>query len=77
MILVPQWRAVVRQAWSVRLALLSAALSAAEFALQYLPPWIMIWIGPGRFAALAFTVSMAAALARIVAQPSLRTRSDE
>jgi hypothetical protein len=69
--LVAEWRRLLRRAWSIRLALASAALSAAEFALQYLPQAAVDLIGPGRFAALAFVVSVAAAVARIVAQPRM------
>ena len=59
-------RFVVRRAWSFRLLILSAALSAAEFAMPMLaddPP-----IERGRFALLAFAVSLAAAGARFVVQ---------
>ena len=53
--------------WSVRLAMLSALLSACEFALPYFAPSI-----PDRwFAGLAFMVALAAALARVIAQPKL------
>ena len=73
MLLIDDARKVFRKAWSVRLALLSAALSAAEFALQYLAPAQ----SSGRFAALAGVVSLAAALARIVAQPKLTKEGDD
>lgn len=67
--LVNDWRRIARRAWSVRLAVLSAVLSAAEMAIQFVPNTL---IESGRFAAVAFAVSVAAAIARIVAQPSMR-----
>lgn len=59
------WRWLLRRAWSVRLALLAAVLSAIEIFVQLLAatrptPW---------FAMAAALTSLAAALARIVAQP--------
>lgn len=65
--LLPEWRRILRRAWSVRLALVSAALSTAEGALQYVAP---DHASP-RFALLAGAVGLAAALARLVAQPRL------
>lgn len=61
------WQHILRKAWSVRLALLSALLSAAEVAVQLLAtvsprPW---------FAMAAAATSLAAAIARVVAQPQL------
>lgn len=58
--------------WSVRLALLSALLSAAEFALPLVPDSVADVIGRGRFAAAAFAISVGAAVARVVSQPRLR-----
>ena len=58
--------------WSVRLALLSALLSAAEVAVPYLAP-----AAPSHlFAILAGCVALAAAVARIVAQPALYVEAD-
>lgn len=68
---IDDWKSKAHRLWSVRLALLSAALSAAEFAIPYFAPDI----SSGRFAAVAFAVSIAAAISRIVAQPALH--SDE
>ena len=65
--LVDGWARVLRRAWSVRLALISAALSGVEFALPYFAPEK----SSGKFAALAGIVSVSAAVARIVAQPKV------
>jgi hypothetical protein len=68
MTLIDDARKVWHRLWSVRLALLSAGLSAAEFAMPYIAP-----VQPsGRFAALAALISVAAAVARIVAQPRIK-----
>ena len=61
------WASILRQAWSVRLALLSALLSALEIAMPYILPGM-----PDRLAAsLALVVALGAAAARIVAQPKM------
>lgn len=64
--LVPNWRAVLRHAWSVRLALLAAVLSGLEVALPYLAPYLPI---PDRlFAVLAGLTAGSALFARFLAQ---------
>lgn len=63
--LVKDAKRVMRRAWSIRLAVLSALLSAADVALPYMAPE-----HPSRgFAAAAGVVALAAALSRVVAQP--------
>lgn len=63
------WRAIMRRAWSIRLILLAGLLSGAEAALAFadLLPW-----PPGAAAAVSAAVSMAAFVARIVAQENLK-----
>lgn len=68
------WRAVLRHAWSLRLALLSAALGGAELVVQVFmddPP-----IARGAFAALGAFVSISAAVARVVAQAPISGDND-
>lgn len=66
------WKQVLKKAWSIRFALISAVLSAMEFVIPYVSP-----AEPnGLFALAAGAVSLASALARIIAQPSL-WRSDD
>lgn len=72
MILIDDAGKVWHRLWSVRLAVLSAILSACEFAMQYLAPAH----ANGSFAAAAFFVSLASGVARIVAQPALWTTKD-
>ncbi len=67
MTLVPNWRAVLRHAWSLRLSLLAAVLGGAEIAVQLAGPALPI--PPLVLGALSFFVTVAAAIARLVAQP--------
>lgn len=63
--LIEEWRSVAAKAWSVRLASLSALLSALEVFVQLtVPDHPAPWL-----AGVAAGVGLAAALARIVAQP--------
>lgn len=65
-ILIEDWDRAVKKFWSFRLAILSAILSAGELAVQV---WQPTWIPNGTFTVLAMVVSLAAGIARIVAQP--------
>lgn len=67
MALIPDWRLVLRRAYSVRLALLAAVLGGLELLLQFVAPERP----DGAFIALSVAINIAAALARIVAQPKL------
>lgn len=64
--LINDWDRAVKRFWSFRLAILSAILSAAEIAVQI---WQPASVPNGTFAVLACGVSVAAGVARIVAQP--------
>lgn len=64
--LIEEWDIAVKRFWSFRLSLLAAILSTAEIVMQV---WQPKGIPSGTFAALAVMVSLAAALARIIAQP--------
>jgi uncharacterized membrane protein HdeD (DUF308 family) len=65
--LIDGWKAKFPKLWSVRLAILSAILGVAELTL----PLFQTFIPPMTFAVLSVVASLAAAVARIVAQPSL------
>lgn len=66
--LVPNWRAVLRRAWSIRLLILAGALSGVEVAL----PLIGVDAIPaGTFAALSGLVTAAAFIARLIAQKGI------
>lgn len=62
--LIPDWRLVLRKAWSVKFSLLATVLSAAEAGVQY-------WLTgtPPMLAIGATVLSLGAGLARLVAQP--------
>ena len=64
---IPDARHVALKLWSVRLMLLSICLSGLEVAIPYIAPVLP----SGSFAALAGLVTVAAAIARLVAQPAL------
>jgi hypothetical protein len=66
--LIEGWKRKFPRLWSVRFALLSALLGAAELVL----PLMQSEFPPRVFALLSFVTAIAAAVARIVAQPSLR-----
>lgn len=63
------WRAVLRHAWSIRLIALAALLSGIEAALPFFDG--LLPIRPGVFGLLIFLVTLAAFVARLVAQKSL------
>jgi len=65
-ILIQDWDRAVKKFWSFRLSILAALLSGLEVVVQL---WQPFSIHPGVLAAIAGVVSLAAAIARIVAQP--------
>lgn len=70
--LIDDWRRVLRKAWSVKLILLAAffdGLSAVWFVFADGVPHFL-------FAALGLFFSLAAAVARIIQQPSMRDAAD-
>ncbi len=73
--LVENWRAVIRRAWSVRLIIIAALLSGAEVTLPMLEG--VIAVPSGVFAALSGLVAAAALLARVVAQDGLSKEPKE
>lgn len=67
--LIPHWGRVLRHAWSIRLIALSALLSGLEVAVPFLDG--LLPVSPGVFAALAALSTIAAGIARFVAQASI------
>ena len=65
--LLDDWRCVLRRAWSIRFSLLAAAFTAAEVVV----PLFGDVLPRGAFVLLAFAASIAATVARIVAQPEM------
>lgn len=72
--LIANWRAVLRYAWSLRLMVVAAVLSAVEVAVPYLDG--VLPVPPGLFAVLAALVTLAAMIARFVAQAPLQKGDD-
>ena len=68
--LVPDWRHVLRKAWSVRLILLAGLLTGVEVVLPLLGDAYPI--PTGLFAALSLIVTMAAFVMRLVSQKVFR-----
>jgi hypothetical protein len=63
------WKTVVKKAWSIRLILLAAALSAVEVYFQIFGA--PLWMPLGAFAGLSAITSAGAFVARIVAQKEI------
>ncbi len=64
--LLPDWRAVLRHAWSVRLIILAGLFSGAEVALPFLDG--ILDVPAGVFAALSAGATCGAFITRILAQ---------
>lgn len=69
--LINDWRRTLRYAWSLRLVMLAAALSAAEVVL----PLFVDAMPRGIFAGLSMAAAIGGAVARVVAQPRMERRS--
>lgn len=67
--LVENWRAVLRRAWSIKLIVLAGLLSGAEIALPLIQD--LLPIPRGVFAGLSFLATAAGLVARLVAQQSV------
>lgn len=66
--LIDDWEAVAKKAWSMKFNLLAALLGAGEVAVQMIQP---AGVPNGALAGIATTVSLAAAIARLIAQQEL------
>jgi hypothetical protein len=58
------WREILRRSWSLRFIIIAGVLSGCEIVL----PMVSYWFEPGTLAALTFTFTAAAFIARLVAQ---------
>ena len=65
--LLDDWRRVARRAWSIRLSIVAAIFTAAEVGV----PLFGDVLPRGVFVLLAFSASIGAAIARLVAQPEM------
>lgn len=68
MTLLPDWKAIVTKAWSVKFMVLAALLSGVEVVLQILEPSVSATMPKGLFAALAGLTTAGALVARVLAQ---------
>lgn len=68
MTLIEDWKKKFPKLWSVRLAILSAVLGVLEMTL----PMFQTLIPPLTFGILSVVTGIAAAVARLIAQPKLR-----
>lgn len=66
--LIPDWRIVIRRAWSFRLLLVAALLTGCEAIL----PMFAYDLPRGTFSLLAFVVTVVAMVARVIAQKGMR-----
>ncbi|KAA3527039.1 hypothetical protein GOZ96_04675 [Agrobacterium vitis] len=69
--LLPEWRRVLKHAWSIRLNLLAGFFAGMEIALPIIDQWVNI--PRGLFAAMSGFTTMASTVARLVAQRSVST----
>lgn len=69
--LVPEWKRLLRKAWSIRLMVLAGMMSGCEVIL----PLFVDTIPRNLFAALSIAAAIAAGIARVVAQPKMERRS--
>ena len=65
--LLDDWRRVARRAWSIRLSVVAAIFTAAEVVVALFGDVLP----RGVFVLLAFSASIGAAIARLVAQPEM------
>ena len=69
--LLDDWRRVLRRAWSIRFSLLAATFTAAEVVVPLFGDVLLDVMPRGAFVLLAFSASIGAAIARLVAQPEM------
>lgn len=73
MILIEDWRAVLRRAWSIKLIFIAGFFSGLEVAIPFFE-----WTMPrGLFALLSFVTANGAFVARILAQKEVHSGSKE
>lgn len=68
MTLIPDWKSVLRKAWSVKFMVLAALFSGGEVVFQIIEPAMSESMPKGLFASLAGLVTAGALVARVLAQ---------
>lgn len=71
--IIPEWKRVLKHAWSVRLALLAGFFSGVEGVL----PLFTDKFPRGIFALLSMFFGMGSAVARLILQKKMRTNGDD
>lgn len=71
---VPNWRRVLRYAWSIKLIIAAGLLSGAEIALPLIRE--VAEVPRGLFAGLSFAATAGAFIARLIAQQSVSGGGD-
>lgn len=71
--LLPNWKTLIRKAWSIRLMILAGALSAAEIVL----PMFADSIPRGVFAIMTTIAVAGAFIARLIAQKEVSNGNDQ
>ena len=74
--LVPNWRRVLKRAWSIRLMILAALLSGVEVILGFPDIEQRLDLQPGLFAGLSALVTAGALIARLLAQNGVTDEDD-
>ena len=74
--LVPNWRRVLKRAWSIRLMILAALLSGVEVILGFPDIEQRLDWQPGFFAGLSALVTAGALIARLLAQNGVTDEND-
>ncbi len=72
MTLAPDWRALLKKAWSIRLALLSGVFGGVEAFL----PLFSDSVPRGVFAGLCMLASLGAVISRVILQKGLRDAAE-
>ena len=75
--LVPNWRRVLKRAWSIRLMILAALLSGVEVILGFPDIEQRLDWQPGIFAGLSALVTAGALIARLLAQNGVTDENDD
>lgn len=70
--LIENWTKVLKKAWSIRLIVLAGLLSQVEVLL----PMFSDSMPRGLFAGVSLLVTVAAVVARVVAQPKMNAKND-
>lgn len=68
MTLLPDWKSIIKRAWSVKFMVLAALLSGVEVVMQIIEPTVVSGMPRGLFAALAGLTTAGALVARVLAQ---------